>query len=317
MIKIVSITKEQKIYFMAMDPLMLMDRLDMAGMFALGALEEQEDTHEVIPVGLMVCEEGRSSYKIHWLCVDPEYRTRGVGTELLTAVFNAAVKKGYLYVEAHIVQTAEREEYCAAEDSYLREHFFTKRRELPGEWHTTVEALSHTFERLRIPEGSTIKSLGELGADERKLVLAKLLNLKHQTGRKCIWRREELFDPELSRISYRNGRITGGLLIQSIEVTDPKIVGTRIIPSERRVLYPIFLGSAGDLDGVTLVADACKAAAKAYPGNTRVCVISHNEALRSFYDRLMPDCHVKSYRLIAEVKEYEQADEHAGEYYIL
>ena len=31
----------------------------------------------------------------------------------------------------------------------------------------------------------------------------------------------------------------------------------------------------------------------------------------------MPDCYVKSYRLIAEVKEYEQADEHAGEYYIL
>ncbi len=317
MIKIVSITNEQKIYFMAMDPLMLMDRMTMAGMFALGALEEREDTHEVIPVGLMICEKGENSYKIHWLCVDPEYRTRGVGTALLTAVFDAASRKDFPYVEAHIIQTTEREQYCAAENSYLRDHYFTSRRELPGEWHTTVEKLSHTFEHIKIPKGSTVKALGELTADERKLVLAKLSNMKLQTGRKCIWHQEELFDPMLSRISYQNGLLTGGLLIQSIAVTDSKIADEKVIPSDQKILYPIFLGSEEKLDGINLIADSCKAAAQTYPGNTKVCVISHSDNLRSFYNQLMPDCHVRSHCLIAEVKEYKEADENAGQYYIL
>lgn len=317
MIKIVSITKEQKIYFMGMDPLMLMDRLDLAGMFALGAVSEDEKTHEVVPVGLMVCEEGRNCYRIHWLCVDVDYRTRGIGTELLTAVFEAAMRKEYPYVEAHVVQVPDREGFCSAEDHYLRDHLFGRRRELPGEWHTDIQRLSRTFERIRIPEGSTIRGLGELGLEERRLVLTKLVNLKHQTGRKCIWRHEELFDPYLSRICYRGGRVTGGLLVQKVAVTDPELRDGETIPSEEKVLYPIYLSSVGELDAVSLIADACREGKKRYPEHTKICVISHTEALRDFYDRLMPGCHVNSYKLIAEVKNYRQADEHVGEYYIL
>ncbi len=317
MIKIVSITKEQKIYFMAMDPLMLMDRLDMAGMIALGAIEEKEDTKEVLPEGLLVCEKGQSSYKIHWLCVDQNHRSRGIGTELLGAVFDAAIRNGFPHVEAHILQTADWANYCPEEKSYLRNYYFTGYKKLPGEWHTTVGSLSGTFERIRLPEGSKVKALGELADNERKLILAKLLRLKQQVGKKSSLERDDLFDLELSRICYRNGRPAGGLLIQSIAVTDPKIVEEEFIPSDQRVLYPIFLAADRELDSISLIADSCKAAARIYPEDTKICVISHNESLHNFYDRLMPGCHVKSYSLIADVKDYEQGDEHAGEHYIL
>lgn len=53
--KISRMTREQKDFFLDMDPLMMMDRLDFPNTFALIATLQNEEAGEDIPAGLMIC----------------------------------------------------------------------------------------------------------------------------------------------------------------------------------------------------------------------------------------------------------------------
>lgn len=286
-----------------MDLLMLMDRMDLDGTSALGAIIEDEQTHEPEPAGLMVYSEDRKGYIIQWLFVDALYRFRGVGSELLSAVFRASEKKGYPAVKAYLPALPERGIFCAHEDRYLKEHLFRRKKSLPGEWHSDVKTVKAAFERLKLPEGGVMPLAG-LPEGEQKKVLRQL-------------RSATAVDPELSMVIHKDGRSKGVLLVETTEVTDPYFKDDEIIPCGRRVLYPVVLDCGSELEAVHLAAGACSAAARKYPEDTQICVISHKQSMSGFYNRLMPEGHVDSFQMTAEVADYVQLDVRGAEGYIL
>ncbi len=303
MFKIVSITKQQKVYFMGMDLLMLMDRMDLDGISALGAIIEDEETHEPEPAGLLVYSEGKKGYTIQWLFVDALYRFRGIGSELLAAVFRASKQKGYSVVKAYLPVLPERALFCAHEEKYLKEHLFRKKKTLPGEWHSDVKNVNAVLEHLKLPN-DRVTPLAGLPEGERKTILKQLKSV-------------EAVDQELSMVLYKDGCSKGALIVETTEVTDPVFKDDEIIPCDRRVLYPVRLECGSELDAVCLAAGACSAAARKYPGDTTVCVISRKSSMSGFYNRLMPEGHVDSFQMTAEVTEFVKPDVRATEGYIL
>ena len=303
MFKIVSITRQQKVYFMGMDLLMLMDRMDLDGISALGAIIEDEETHEPEPAGLMVYSEGKQGYTIHWLFVDALYRFRGIGSELLAAVFRASNRKGYPVVNAYLPFLPERELFCAHEERYLKEHLFRRKKTLPGEWHSDVKTVNAVFESLKLPD-SRVTPLSGLPDGERKNILKTLKSVS-------------AIDPELSIVLHKEGRSKGVLLVETTEVTDPIFQDDEIIPCNRRVLYPMQLDCGSELEAVQLAAEACRVAARKYPGDTEICVISRKPSMSGFYNRLMPEGHVDSLQMMAEVADYAKLDVRGTEGYIL
>ena len=316
MIRLEIVTKNDKLYFMGMDPLFLMDRLDLAGMTAIGAIEENEETGECIPAGLLIYTESKRCYRLFWLCVSPDHQMRGIGARLLATVFELSVKKGYSVVEAYFNQIPDREKYCSEEVRYFASHLFTRKEKLPGEWYSKIDAMADRLEALKLPTDKQIVPLGSLKWQERKDSTALLTRLKRFIAFQARGLQEADFDEDVSMIRYEDGNITGGLLVQAVEVTDPVFENGRLQPSGRFILYPVYVSMGNNLGTLGLIDRACRAATEKYPADTQICVISFR-SMEELYNRLMPEGHVESYKLTAEVKDYLSMDEMDTDDYIL
>ena len=317
MIKLISLTTKDKIYFMGLDPLMLMDRMDLVGVMALGALSEPEDGSGSTPVGLMLFSEGSHGYRIHWLCVSTGYRAHGVGSRMLAVIFDMSIKKNYSIVEAYFNEVTDRERLCSSEVGYFASHLFTRRRSMPGEWHTTIGALADTVNALNIPKNASIIPLGKLDAVEGRNALTMLSKNKHAAAMNDVARHRAEYDTDVSMIIYEDGYVTEGILVQAIEVTEPELVDGQLRPSGEYVLYPVLLTTGNKLDTIRLIERAVLAAGAKYPSSTKLCVINNTTSLSELCSRLMPGCHIDSYRLIASVSEYTRDNEADTDYYIL
>ncbi len=302
---------------MGMDPLLLMDRLELVGMQAIGAILEDEKTKKSIPVGLLVYTESAQGYRIYWMCVSPEYHMEGIGAGLLIELFDSSIEKGYASIEAYFNQIPERSQYCPAELTYFTAHLFQRKRRLPGEWIGSIGELAKTFSKRNPAMDGHILPFSRLSAHERKEVLTKLDTFKKAIAFHTLKQQELQLDLEVSMFSYENGNINGALLVQSVEVTDPIFEGGRLYSSDRYVLYPVFLLSGSKQGAFYLMEKAVQAAADKYQLETQVCIISSLDNMKSLYDRLLPGCHIDSYSLLAEVKDYVSMRENSSEDYIL
>lgn len=317
MIKLISLTSKDKIYFMGLDPLMLMDRMDLVGVRALGALSEPEDGSGSSPVGLMLFSENSRGYCIHWICVSTDYRAHGVGSRMLAAIFDMSVKKNYKIVEAYFNQVRDRERLCSLEVGYFASHLFTKRRSMPGEWHTTIGALADTVKALNIPKNTSIIPLSQLDVVEGRNALKMLSKNKHAVAMNDVAKHRAEYDADVSMLIYADGYVTEGILVQAIEVTEPEFVDGQLRPSGDYVLYPVLLTTGNKLNSIRLIERAVLAACGKYPSSTKLCVINTTPSLNELCNRLMPGCHIDSYRLIASVSEYTRNNEDDTDYYIL
>ena len=317
MIKLISLTSKDKIYFMGLDPLMLMDRMDLVGVRALGAVSEPEDGSETSPVGLMLFSESSRGYRIHWLCVSTDNHAHGIGSRLLAVIFDMSVKKNYSLVEAYFNEVKDRERLCPSELGFFASHLFTRRRSMPGEWHTTIGALEDTVKALNIPKNTAIIPLSQLDTAEWRNALTMLSKNRYAVAMNDVAKHRAEYDADVSMVIYADGYVTEGILVQAIEVTEPELVDGQLRPSGEYVLYPVLLTTGNKLNSIRLIERAVLAACGKYPSSTNLCVINNTSSLSELCNRLMPGCHIDSYRLIASVSEYTRNNEEDTDYYIL
>lgn len=317
MIKLISLTSKDKIYFTGLDPLMLMDRMDLVGFRALGAFSVPEDGLESTPAGLILFSESSRGYCIHWLCVSTENCAHGIGSKMLAAIFDMSVKKNYKIVEAYFNQLRDRERLCSLEMGYFANHLFTRKKSVPGEWHTTIGALADTLKTLNVPKNISIIPLSHLDAVERRNALKMLSSNKNVAAMNDVGKHLCEYDEDLSMLIYSKGYVTEGFLVQAIEVTEPEFVEGQLRPSGEYVLYPVLLTTGNKLNSIRLIEKAVLAACRKYPSSTKLCVINTTPSLNELCNHLMPGCHIHSYRLMANVSEYTRNNEAATDFYIL
>ena len=77
--KICKLKKEDRNYFLNMDPLMMLRRADFPNRFVLGAFRMDESTGTDIPAGLLIGCMEEERLIVEWLCVAAEQRLNGVG----------------------------------------------------------------------------------------------------------------------------------------------------------------------------------------------------------------------------------------------
>lgn len=308
MIKIVSISKDEKAYFTSLDPLFLMDRMDLGGCLALAAIEEDKPGDIAKPAGIMIFSEGRDSYCINWLYVSQEYRLAGVGNLLINKLFELSKARGFLRLEAYFNLVPDREKVWQEQDKYFAERLFTKRKDMPGEWHSCIGDLDDSFQPIKISDKGVVV-LSSLAEKERFRALTQLNKMEHQLALFGIKGFETNFDTDISMVLIEDGLIRGGFLLQTLSVTGAEI--------ENRIIIPVFLAGAGKRPTVAMIKKSVQAAAKKYPKDTKIQVICHTKVMSEFLDKLMPDCHIEAFKLWASVDEYYSKAKKVDDYYFL
>lgn len=307
--KISRLVKEQKDFFLAMDPLMMMDRLEFPGSFALIATEQNETPQVDIPVGLMICSQQGRALIIDWLCVASEYRTKGIGEQLLTAAFDTAVHEKCAVVCAYINQVYGRDLICAEEETYLKERFFSKEQMLPGEWLTDLRTLSKQpcFNR-KFPIPANLFPLRKLSATQVRGGIASLSKAKKASMLYPVNGSTDVFDPDLSFLSMDGDNVCGGLLVQCVNRSFPEIRKNMMIRSTENVLYPALFCAGSGQEAGALLLSSLQAAKEKYSPDTDVHVIVKSNTYANLIARILPNHRIENKLLIADVDDYAQED---------
>jgi predicted GNAT family acetyltransferase len=160
-----------------MDPFGILDLLGLPGSFALGATEEKDGFDE--PAGLVVVSSSEEQLVIEWMFTVPEFRGRGIASELMMLVFEEAKARELPEVMARI-----SEEYFWDIDYWDPESFFVndvfkKEESALSEWDTSILRLSRVLmrdakENEKAASDPQLVSLKELSKKERGEAAAAL-----------------------------------------------------------------------------------------------------------------------------------------------
>lgn len=302
--RIVRLTKEQREFFLGMDPFFMMERLEFPGSFALAALETDETTHTDLPAGFLICSLGRERLVIEWLYVAPVHRMKGVGEQLLLAAFDAAVSGSLKTVCASMNRMNQRELVCPEQELYFQQRLFLTRQELPGEWVTDIRTIaSNPYFNRKMETNDQICYLRYLSGAKRSeyvTALAASVPVLYLVDKKSA-----LLDADLSLFLFQDEKLCGGFLAQCVntpiyEVTKGVILQT----GERQTLYPVLFRASSKKVAGALLSAAVEAAQRKYEPDTAVHVILRDSNLAVLMENLAPGTHVESWFLTAQVQDY-------------
>lgn len=180
-------------------------------------LERDENTvigymEEVIPCATAVMEETERCWMISWLWVEPEYRSRGIGTAMLEALCMLAEKKGKKQIR--IIYSADEEWTLMMEAMLFRKGFLVNHQEIPKmivteEWFSYSEIFRK--QNVKRPE------CAYLFKDVPKYLIGEFMerceiNKNYLVDRDVIMRADE----NLSTVLVKNGTIEGIALIENL-----------------------------------------------------------------------------------------------------
>lgn len=309
--KILRLTRKDEALFWDMDPLCMLERLDFPGAFALAAVLEQEGTRGAIPAGLVICRDTGETIIVQWLCVSAKYRRQGIGEQLLAAVYDAAVQAGYTTVCAYLNQEYGRELLCAGEEIYLKDRLFAETRPLAGEWVTDIRTLERAVlsNSKKNPENVRVTPLRTLPIGERKGALQLLQEKKRAAALYPVKENLQLLDADISCLFYEDGKLTGGLLVQSVERRNAQLQGDTVSYYTEHVLYPVFLCIPSIPAAKPLIAAVLKAAAEKYGADSEVHILLEKSTYAPLVENLLPGSRIKNWFLIASVDDYLEQEE--------
>lgn len=302
--RIIRVLKQDIELFLDMDPLQMTDRLEFPDTFALAAVLEGKKGEDD-PAGIIICRDNGKNLEIEWLYVSGSHRKEGIGSRLLQEVFNMAIDKGYTQVRAYLTNEYGRALICAGEEGYLKERYFLETRELSGEWRLYIRDFIRKHPQLP-PEKSRVqvRSLWEIPSTQRRELPKQLVSMQYAASLYSITDQLHLFDPELSRILYIDGRLAGGILIQAVTRKDLYIKGENLIRKEEVVLYPVFM-CIGSTEGLRqLLYEAVNAAAGKYTPDTEVRVIMRKGQYAPLLERMFPGSRIVNHMLTAQIEDY-------------
>ena len=304
--KIGILMKEQRELFADMDPFWMMERLELPGYFAMAATEFDEEENSELPAGLMIGEILSDKLIVEWIYVQNEFRSRGIGAQLLDAAFTIARKNNLPTVCAYLSEEWGRELVCPSEEVFLEAYGFGNRSSLAGEWLTNLQALSEQ-EYFQQPTDDLpiVTPLQQLTRSQAKTALDTLAG-KEDAAMLCpINGQQASFDEELSFLLSSKGEIKGGILVKCLsrnrnEVREGKVV----LLAKEKVLYPVLLCASSESEQQALLSAALQAAMKKYAKDTEVHILLRDDRLDPFLKKLRLDDAIPCSMLSANVEEY-------------
>lgn len=304
--KILRLTKKDRELFLDMDPLLMMERLEFPGAFALAAVMEQKETDEDIPVGLVICLDTGKSIIVQWLCVAMKYRKQGVGEHLLAAVYNVAVQSDYATVCAYINTQYGRELVCTGEETYLRDRLFTETRTLAGEWVTDIRSLQNISILNGRTEAEKVKvmPLKALLPAERREVLRLLSGRKYAASLYPVADNLEYLDMDVSFLLYEGDVLSGGLLIQNVERINMQLEEGVLRDYTENILYPVYICVESASGVKALLTAVRKAAGAKYAADSEVHILMNEGHYAPLMEYILPHSRIESKLLIASVEDY-------------
>lgn len=304
--KILRLTKKDRELFLDMDPLLMMERLEFPGAFALAAVMEQKETDEDIPAGLVICLDTGESIIVQWLCVAVKYRKQGVGEHLLAAVYNVAAQSGYTTVCAYINTQYGRELICTGEETYLRDRLFTETRTLAGEWVTDIRSLQNISILNGRAEAEKVKviPLRALLPGERREALRLLSGRKYAASLYPVADNLKYLDMDVSFLLYEGNVLSGGLLIQNAERIDMQLEGGMLRDYTENVLYPVYICVESAVGVKALLTAILKAAGAKYAADSEIHILMNEGHYAPLMEYILPHSRIESKLLIASVENY-------------
>lgn len=307
--KISRMTREQKDFFLDMDPLMMMDRLDFPNTFALIATLQNEEAGEDIPAGLMICSLQGRALIIEWLCVAAAFRMQGIGEQLLVSAFDMASEGKLENICAYINDEYGRELICAGQENYFRERLFDREQILPGEWITDLRTLvSRPFFQQNPPASSQAVSLRKMSTSMIRDGMSTLAKMRESAMLYAPNGNMDLFDADLSFFLMDGEKLCGGLLVQCVKRSLPDVHADIPVYWTENVLYPVLFGARSEAAASTLLLSSMKAATKKYALDTDVRVILKSSIYEKLCTYILPEKRTNNKLLIADVSEYKKSD---------
>ena len=302
--RIVRLTKEQREFFLGMDPFYMMERLEFPGSFALAALETDETTNTDLPVGLMICSTGKDRLVIEWLFVSPEHRMKGVGEQLVLAALEAAENGSLKTVCAYMNRTDQRERICSGEEQYFMERLFGEKQALPGEWVTDIRTIAANpyFKRKKETNDQIcfLRYLSGAKRSEYITALAASVPMLYPVDKNSA-----LLDPDISLFLFQDEKLCGGFLAQCVTTPVYEVSKGRILQTgERQTLYPVLFRAASEKVAGALLLATVGAAQRKYEPDTAVHVILRDSNLAILMEKMAPEAHLESWFLTAQVQDY-------------
>lgn len=293
--KISRLTREQREYFLDMDPLMKMDWLDFPNTFALAATTQQNGSD--IPLGLMICSTQAHRLVIDWLCVSAAHRMKGIGEQLLLEAFTIAKNAGFGVVAAYIDEAYGRRQICGNQEQYFKERSFGSEHPLGGEWIMDLRTLAaQPFFHQKKNHQTTghIPQVLPLRRMSVTMIRDAVLDLQARPHTATLYDMDGLadhFDPDLSFFLLDEGVLSGGFLVQCI--------GRDAVTMTESSLYPVLLHAGTEQNIRALLFASLQAAAAKYDMDTDVHVVLTDR----FYERacihILPDRRIGNKLLIS------------------
>lgn len=315
LVNIIRLKKGQGIYFQQMDPLMYLERLDIPGYFALGAIIEDEKNRIDKPVGLMICLAVSDGLVIEWLGISEDYRLQGFGEEMLVKAFEIANENGLENLYAYFCGEYGRELVCDRDETYFRERLFAKEKKLSGEWLTdlrTLERLPYMNKKVDVLHKAI--PLSTMNANEVRNALSILDEKEEGAKVYSVKGKRQILDLDLSLVMYDGDRVCAGLLVQCINSTYDEYVNEQIENIKRQTLYPVYFWCEAKEDEKNLLYCSLLIALRKYKKDTPVRIMFREVQKNNLLNDIMPYQHVSSKFLVADVAEYNEFVKEMNEY---
>ncbi|MDD6037311.1 MAG: GNAT family N-acetyltransferase [bacterium] len=304
--KISRLTREQKEFFLDMDPFLMMDWLDFPNTFALIATEKKEASAADVPMGLMICSLYDRSLMIDWLCVAADYRMQGVGEQLLVKAFEIAKQAKLDSVRAYMQEGYGRSLVCKGQEQYFAERLFEQEQALFGEWITDLRTLQNQplFSRRMGNTGNAIpfRKLTTPMIKEAIAVLAASKDTAMLYDMSCGG--GDCYDPDLSFLLMDEKQIRGGLIVQCVRHKIGESNEKTGIASEEMILYPVLFHAESEHDVSALLCESMQAACAKYAPETDVRIILTHERYERLCAYVLPKVRTDNKLLVADVNAF-------------
>ena len=295
--KTVKITAENRKQMWPMDPLLLSDKLELKGYFALAAMPADGDDEACDYLGCVLCSYIREKLVIEWLYVHPEFRGMGVGEFLLNEVYEVAKDRRADRMFAYFSDNAVCEKYFAGSREYFENFNFTEDEELGGEWNFSLYGLNNALQnikKVRTSENIRILSFGDLEKNLRKKLFEILETVPSVYP---VLERDRKLDKDISMVMLCNDEIAGYIICQSVcdEFQETDETG-RIVKSEKDyTIFPLAADVNSDSKKYLLAKAALDAAKKKYSPATMVHVELRESRNGEYLATLFPESRIQNY----------------------
>ena len=280
--------------FRFMDPYDALDLTGLPGAFALAATVEKEDYDD--PAAIVVVSSGEDQLVVEWMYTRPSYRGYGIGSNLLSLVFEEAKGRGIGEVTVRISEEFVSGGLLWDPEQFFINDIFKTEEDAFSEWHTSMEQMSKVLmEDAKLNEAAArdkkVHRLKDLSVGERSEAVVSLKKILAGSIPDNFEALVSVSDQELSFVLGEDGEYSAVLLTLS----------------GNNARYPFFMASKDHEDEEKLARAALYRAEEVVTGNERIVIRCERKLTENLLEKLrIPASVYQVVTLTASTKEYDR-----------